>query len=135
MNPTLTALTGFVAWALFLLVLMELLRSKLVLTGAVRANGFQPDNGNLSPFMQRLARAHANCVEGLPIFGGLMLLAVVAGKTALTDPLAPAFLAARIVQSAIHLASLSPTAVTARFLAFSVQMVIAVVWAWRLLLA
>jgi hypothetical protein len=27
--------------------------------------------------MQRLARAHANCVEGLPIFGGLMLIAVI----------------------------------------------------------
>lgn len=30
--------------------------------------------------MQRLARAHANCIEGLPIFGGLMLVAVVIGR-------------------------------------------------------
>jgi MAPEG family len=71
MNQTLTALTGFVAWSLFLLVLMEAIRSKLVLTKVVPANGFTPDNSNLSPFMQRLARAHANCVEGLPIFGGM----------------------------------------------------------------
>ena len=28
-----------------------------------------PDNANLSPFMQRLARTHANCLEGLPIVG------------------------------------------------------------------
>lgn len=133
MNPTLTALTGFVAWSLFLLVLMEVIRSKLVVTKAVRANGFTPDNANLSPFMQRLARAHANCVEGLPIFGSLMLVAVVAGKTDATDPLAYAFLGARIVQSVIHLCSLSPLAVTLRFSAFAVQIVIAVYWTARLL--
>jgi uncharacterized MAPEG superfamily protein len=133
MNPTLIALTGFVAWALFLLVLMEIMRSRLVITKAVPANGFTPDNSNLSPFMQRLARAHANCVEGLPIFGGLMLIAVVAGKSAITDPLAYAFLFARIVQSVIHLCSLSPLAVTLRFTAFSVQLAIGVYWATRLL--
>ena len=135
MNPTLTALTGFVAWALFLLVLMEVIRSWLVATKVVPANGFNPDNSNLSPFMQRLARAHANCLEGLPIFGGLMLIAVVAGKAAVTDPLAYALLAARIVQSLIHLNSLSAVAVSLRFTAFAVQLGIAVYWAARLLVA
>jgi uncharacterized MAPEG superfamily protein len=135
MNPTLTALTGFVAWSLFLLVLMELIRSKLVVTKAIPANGFKPDNSNLSPFMQRLARAHANCVEGLPIFGGLMLIAVVSGRSAVTDPLAYAFLATRILQSIIHLSSLSALAVTLRFSAFAVQMGIGVYWAVRLVVA
>ncbi len=133
MNATLTALTGFIAWTLLLLILMELIRSKLVVTRAVPANGFQPDNANLSPFMQRLARAHANCLEGLPIFGGLMLVAAVAGKTAFTDPLAYTLLAARILQSTIHLASLSEAAVTLRFLAFAAQIGIAAYWAFILL--
>jgi len=133
MNPTLTALTGFVSWSLFLLVVMELIRSWLVLTKAVPANGFKPDNSNLSPFMQRLARAHANCVEGLPIFGGLMLVAAATGRTAVTDPLAYAFLAMRILQSVIRLGSQSSLAVTLRFLAFAVQMGIGVYWAVRLL--
>ena len=135
MNPTLTALTGFVAWSLSLLVLMEVLRSKLVVTKAIPANGFNPENSNLSPFMQRLARAHANCVEGLPIFGGLMLIAAVAGKSAVTDPLAYVFLAARILQSVIHLSSLSALAVTLRFSAFAVQMAIGVYWTVRLVVA
>lgn len=135
MNPTLTALAGFVAWSLLLLVLMEAIRSWLVLTRAVPANGFTPDNARLSPFMQRLARAHANCIEGLPVFGGLMLVAVVAGKAAVTDPLAHALLAARIVQSTIHLSSLSVAAVTLRFCAFAVQLAIAVYWAFQLLRA
>lgn len=135
MNPTLISLTGFVTWSLFLLVLMEAIRSKLVLTKAVPANGFKPDNSNLSPFMQRLARAHANCIEGLPVFGGLMLIAVVTDRSYITDPLAYAFLAARILQSVIHLSSLSALAVTLRFAAFAPQMGIGAYWAVRLLAA
>ena len=42
-------------------------------------------------------------------------------------------LAARLVQSCIHLASLSPTAVTLRFTAFALQLGIAVFWCLRLL--
>lgn len=133
MNPTLVALTGFIAWTLFLLVLMELIRSKLVLTKAVAANGFDPENSGLSPFMQRLARAHANCIEGLPIFGGLMLIAVVADKSFVTDGMAYVFLCARVLQSVIHLGSLSALAVTCRFSAFAVQLGIGVYWAVRLL--
>jgi uncharacterized MAPEG superfamily protein len=132
MSPTLLALLGFVCWALALLVLMEAIRSGLVLTGKVAANGFNPENSNLSPFMQRLARAHANCLEGLPVFGGLMVVAVLAGKSGVTDPLAYALLAARIAQSVVHLTSTSVTAVTLRFAAFAVQMGIAVYWAVRL---
>jgi len=133
MTPTLAALTGFIAWTLFLLVAMEAIRSRMVITKEVPANGFRPDNANLSPFMQRLARAHANCLEGLPIFGGLMLVAVVSDKSSLTDPLAFVLLGARIVQSTIHLASLSPAAVTFRFSAFAVQMGIGVYWVFLLL--
>lgn len=132
MSTTHLALLGFLSWTLALLVLMEALRSRLVLTGAVPANGFSPDNAGLSPFMQRLARAHANCLEGLPLFGGFMVLAVIAGRTGVTDPLAMVLVAARIVQSLIHLASTSPSAVTARFLAFGVQMGIAIYWSVKL---
>ena len=135
MSPSLLALLGFIAWTLLLLVLMEVLRTRLVVAGRVPANGFDPGNARLSPFMQRLARAHANCLEGLPIFGGLLLLAVVAGPPAVTDPLALVLLAARLVQSVIHLISTSPRAVSLRFTAFAVQMLIGVYWVIRLLAA
>jgi uncharacterized MAPEG superfamily protein len=129
------ALIGFITWALLLLVLMEVIRSQLVLRGKVPANGFAPDNTGLSPFMQRLARAHANCVEGLPIFGGLLLVAIATGRSSITDPLAYVFLACRVFQSLVHLASLSPTAVTVRFTAFAVQMAIGGYWAFCLLVS
>jgi uncharacterized MAPEG superfamily protein len=126
-------LTLFIAWALLLLVVMEILRSHLVLTGRTRSNEFKPDNSNISPFMHRLARAQANCVESLPLFGGLLLVALVTGHSGVTDPLAPWLLGARVVQSSIHLASTSVAAVNARFAAFAVQMAIALYWVWALL--
>jgi len=131
LSNTAFTLIGFIAWALFLLVLMEAIRTYLVVTGRVPANGFTPDNGNLSPFMQRLARAHANCLEGLPIFGGLLVFALLLDKTTITDSLALWLLAARVVQSVIHLMSTSVVAVSLRFTAFAVQMGIGVYWAFQ----
>jgi len=132
-SPSAIALTGFIAWALLLLVLMEIIRTALVASGKMAANGFAPDNAGLSPFMQRLARAHANCLEGLPIFGGLLLVALVTGHTSITDPLAYWFLGARLFQSLVHLVSVSAQAVSIRFTAFAVQMAIGLVWAFKLL--
>ncbi|MET4569821.1 MAPEG family protein [Rhodanobacter soli] len=133
MTTSALILTLFIAWTLLLLVVMEVLRSYLVVTGRVRSNGFAPDNAGLSPLMQRLARAHANCIESLPVFGGLLLIALVTDRTGVTDALAPWLLGARIVQSGIHLASTSVIAVNARFAAFAVQMAIGIYWAWKLL--
>ena len=134
-NASATVLTALIAWALVLLIMMEVARSRLVMSGAVASNEFKPDNSNLSPFMQRLSRALANCVEGLPIFGGLLVVALLTDRTSITDPLAPWLLAARIVQSSIHLASLSVMAVNLRFAAFAAQLVIAVYWAACLLVS
>ena len=133
MNKSALVLTLFISWTLFLLILMEALRSYRVVTGRSRSNEFRPDNSNLSPFMQRLARAHANCVESLPVFGGLLVVALVTGRAEVTDALAPWLLGARVVQSCIHLASLAVIAVNARFTAFAVQMAIGVYWCWALL--
>lgn len=134
-NVSVNVLIGLTAWTLFLLILMEALRSRLILTKAVAANELKPDNSNLSPFMQRLARAHANCVESLPIFGILIIAALLTNRTSITNPLAPWLFAARLVQSSAHLASLSIPAVWVRFIAFAVQMAIAVYWSWALLLS
>ncbi|TWI31610.1 MAPEG family protein [Mesorhizobium tianshanense] len=83
--------------------------------------------------MQRIARAHANCIEGLPIFGGLLAIAIMTSRTGITDPLASWFLGARIVQSIIHLVSTNPPAVSLRFTAFIIQVAIGVYWSWKLM--
>ncbi len=133
-NTSATVLTFLIAWALFLLILMEGLRTRLVLSGAISGPQFRPDNANLSSFMQRLARAQSNCVEGLPVFGGLLVVALVTSRADVTNGLAPWLLVARLVQSLSHLASLSVLAVNVRFLAFTVQMGIAAYWSGALLL-
>ncbi|RUU12112.1 MAPEG family protein [Mesorhizobium sp. USDA-HM6] len=135
MSATGYALIGFAAWALCLLIVMEVVRTYLVVTGRVPANGFTPDNAGLSRFMQRLARSHANCIEGLPIFGSLMALAIMTSRVSTTDPLAYWFLAARVTQSLVHLTSTSTTAVKVRFSAFAIQMAIGVYWTVALLVS
>jgi hypothetical protein len=49
-------------------------------------------------------------------------------KTTATDGLALWFLAARSMQSTIHLVSTSSAAVSSRFAAFAVQMMIGIYW-------
>jgi uncharacterized MAPEG superfamily protein len=134
-SPTVIALLGFIGWALFLLLLMELIRSKMVLFKEIAPNAFNPSNSNLSSFMQRLARSHSNCIESLPIFGGLMVVALITSNAEVTDQFAYIFLGARIFQSLVHLSSLSPLAVTLRFCAFLVQMMIGAYWCCYLLIA
>jgi uncharacterized MAPEG superfamily protein len=133
MSKSALVLTLFMAWALFLLVLMEGIRSYLVVSGRAKSNEFKPDNANLSPFLQRLARAHANCVESLPVLGGLLLVAMVTGRTGITDALAPWLLLARMAQSITHLVSVSVLAVNVRFCFFAAQLAIAIYWTYALL--
>jgi uncharacterized MAPEG superfamily protein len=134
-NASAVVLVGLTLWTLILLILMEALRTRYVVTKAVAANQFRPDNSNLSPFMQRLARAHANCVESVPIFGILLIAALLTNRAEITNFLAPWRLAARLIQSCVHLASLSVAAVNVRFVAFAAQIAIAVYWAFALLLS
>jgi hypothetical protein len=84
LTNTAFALIGFIAWTLALLVLMETLRTYLVLAGKVQANGFTPDNSNLSPLRNGLPAPIATCIEGLPVFGGLMVFAIIMQKMAAT---------------------------------------------------
>jgi hypothetical protein len=74
-----------------------------------------------------------NAINWMTRLGGLLAIAIMTSRTSITDPLALWLLAARIVQSTIHLASLGVTAVTLRFTAFAVQMIIGVYWVWKLL--
>ena len=134
-NVSANVLIGLTAWTLFLLILMEALRSRLILAGTVAANEFKPDNSNLSPFMQRLARAHANCVESVPIFSVLLIVALLTNRAGVTNPLATWLFGARLVQSCVHLASISLPAAWIRFIAFAVQIAIAVYWSWALLMS
>lgn len=135
MSPSIMALVSFAAWTLVLALVMVNHRVYFVLGGQRRINSFTPDGADVSPFQARACRAHANCYENLPVFASLVLAAFVSGKTTITDPLAMVAFYARMVQSTVHLVSTSQGAVTIRATFYTLQMVIMVWWAWRLLVA
>lgn len=129
MTSTLLALAGFIAWTILPLLLMELLRVRLVVSKPMAANVFRPDNANLSPFMQHVARAHANCLDSLPTIGGLMILATASGNSSITGQLAFVPVCSRIDRSLVHVWSHMALAVNVRFLAFLARLAIAMYWA------
>jgi len=132
MGSTVTALAGFAGWYLLLTFALGMYRSTLILGGKA-ANSFAPDGSDVSGFGRRLNRARDNCYENLPLFAALVLAASLAGKTAVTDPLAMPLLYARIGQSLTHIASTSVPAVFVRFGFFVAQLVIHATWTFNLL--
>ena len=128
MSATTTALLAYIAWMLVLLSMIAAIRVSLTLSGKKAANSFDPSGADVSPFSNRLCRAHANCYESFPILGGLLLLAIATDNTAITDGLAYYLVGARVLQSAMHLSSPGNLAVNARFAFFLAQFGIAVWW-------
>ena len=133
LSPSAFALLGLVAWTVLLVLLVVNQRGFLVMSGRMKVNAFAAD-GSTTPgaFGQRVVRAHANCVENVPLFCAVLLYAMVTQQTLITDPLAPTLLVARIVQSLVHLLSTSALAVWVRFAAFFVQLIILIWWLLRL---
>ena len=128
MSPSLVALLGYAAWTLLLVIGIAVLRTGLTLSGKRAANAFSTTGDDVSPFSNRLCRAHANCYENLPIFGAIIAVAVISGNAAVTDALAYWVLGARVLQSCIHLVSTSELAVMARFGAFAAQIGVEISW-------
>jgi uncharacterized MAPEG superfamily protein len=128
MSATAIALIGYAAWTMLLVGGIGAIRVAAVLGGRPEGNRFAVDGSDMSPFAQRLCRAHANCYENLPVFAALALTALATGHTAVTDPLALWALAARVGQSVTHLGSVSPMAINLRFAFYGVQLVIQLLW-------
>jgi uncharacterized MAPEG superfamily protein len=132
MNQTAWALIGFAAWYALLSVALGLYRGKFILGGKA-PNSFSTDGRDLDPLGQRLTRARDNCFETLPLFVALALGASLAGRLDVTDPLAPWVVYLRVGQSITHVASTSAPAVMVRASFFFAQMLIYLIWAFRLL--
>lgn len=132
MTPTATALLGFAAWTLILLLTLGGLRTMKVMSREKAPNSFSPGGDDVGAFGKRLTRAHANCYENLPIAAAVLLYAIATGQTAATDGLAYYFLAFRLGQSVTHLISTSNNAVRIRFFFFVAQNVILIIWFLKL---
>lgn len=133
MTNTALALLGYAAWSILLVTSIGLTRVGAFVGGRSAGNRFAVDGSDVSPFAERLSRAHANCYENLPAFAAITLVALVSGHAAITDGLALFALVARVAQSSIHIASTSELAINARFACFLVQIGIEVYWVIALL--
>lgn len=124
MTPPLLALAGFALWTLAVLILgVGVHRWSRILTGRAGLTDFPGDMPHGPDGYRRIVRAHANCVESLPVFAAVVLTAAAVGhRSDAFDALALAVLAARLPQTAIHILSGSPRAVALRFAFFAVQL-------------
>ena len=94
-------LLGFAAWTLALLMAtVGVYRWGLILFAKAGIASFPPEAREGAGWYQRGTRAHANCIENLPVFGAIVYLITAIGlEGPMVDALCIATLAARIVQS------------------------------------
>jgi len=119
-------LLGFATWTLLLLMAtVGVYRWIAILLGRQRIGAFRSDQLEGDDWYRRSVRAHANCIENLPVFGAVVLALYVSGVSGPTvDRLCIAVLAARLVQSTIHVSHVQTDAfVSVRFSFFCVQLV------------
>ena len=126
MTLPLWMLLGFATWTvLLLLVTVGIYRWSQILTRRVPISEFRADPVEGKDWYKRSMRAHANCIENLPVFGAIVF-ALYAGDVAnaTVNVLAVAILAARIMQSLVHVCLVQTnTVVSVRFGFFFVQIV------------
>ena len=125
MSIPLWTLLGFAAWTVLLLLsTIGVYRWSRILTGRVPIREFRADQVEGADWYRRSMRAHANCIENLPVFGAIVLALHVGDvHGTLVDYLCIAVLAARVVQSLIHVSFVpTNTVVSVRFSFFFVQL-------------
>jgi uncharacterized MAPEG superfamily protein len=86
---------------------------------------FSADGAGGADWYKRATRAHANCVENLPVYGAIVLAAHSAQlDDPLLDTLACALLIARVIQSLVHISFVQTNrVVSVRFSFFIVQFI------------
>ena len=117
-------LLGFAAWTLLLLLFtVGIYRWSRILTGRVPIRDFRADKIEGDEWYRRAMRAHANCIENLPVFGVIVFalsVGSVGGPT--VNSLSISVLLARIMQSLVHVCCVQTNTVAAvRFAFFFVQ--------------
>jgi uncharacterized MAPEG superfamily protein len=115
----------FAGWTLVtLLGTVGIYRWSRILTGRARLGEFHADEVQGTDFYRLAMRAHANCVENLPVYAALVVVIVASGVRSPTlDRLAIAMLIARVLQTLTHVAvPQSDAVVGVRFAFFFVQL-------------
>ena len=126
MTTPVWVLLGFAVWTLLTLIAtVGVYRWSLILAGRTAIGEWRADVAQGSDWYRRAMRAHANCVENLPVYGALVLVLVATGlRDAWLDSLALTMLGARVLHTLVHVALPQTNPVAAvRFTLFFVQVV------------
>jgi uncharacterized MAPEG superfamily protein len=118
------ALLGFATWTIILLfATVGVYRWSRILTGRAPIRDFRADQIEGADWYRRAMRAHANCIENLPVFGAIVLALYVSGVGGrAVNALSVAILAARIAQSLVHVClEQTNTVASVRFAFFFTQ--------------
>ena len=130
-------LLAFAAWTLAMLILtVGVSRWSKILSGRARLTDFPADTPHGSPAYRRMMRAHANCVENLPLYTAVVVAATAVGAdTPRLDLLAETLIGARVLQTRTHV-GFTETSVTValRFVFFFAQ-VVCLVWMGAIVVA
>jgi uncharacterized MAPEG superfamily protein len=119
-------LLGFATWTLLLLIAtVGVYRWKEILFRKAPLASFRSDQLEGDDWYRRGTRAHANCVENLPVFGAIVLvLSAIGVDGPAVNYLCSAVLIARVCQSLVHVSHVQTDAfVAVRFSFYSVQLV------------
>ena len=117
---------GFATWTLILLLFtVGVYRWSRILTGQVPIAEFRADQIEGKDWYRRAMRAHANCVENLPVFGAIVLALYVSGLASVAvNALSLIVLVARIMQSLVHVSFVQTnTVASVRFAFFFMQII------------
>ncbi len=134
MQPAIQMLLGYCLLTLLLVAFFVGYRATLVLSLKAAANSW-PREGQqrLDPsLVTRAQHAHLNCVENLPVVGGIVCVACAMNKLEVLAPLALIFLALRVAQSTTHLIGTSAALVFVRANFFLAQIGILLYWVYLL---
>lgn len=126
MSIPIFVLLAFAGWTLLSMTLtVGTYRWYHILSGRNRIAEFSEYRIEGKGWYKRALRAHANCVENLPVYGAIAIAIIATGiSSSLLDILAVVFLIARIAQTSVHIGCQhSDQAATVRFLFFFIQLV------------
>lgn len=118
------ALLAFALWTITVpLGAVAVYRWNLIVRRVRGIHTFHADVIDGADWYRRAMRAHANCLENLPVFGAIVVLAALIGfHSALFDAMAIAVVFARIGQTVTHMCfRASQRAATIRFAFFAIQ--------------
>ena len=130
MSIPLWVLLAFACWTLLVLMTgVGIRRWTLILAGHAQLTDFPSDVAHGSAAYRRAVRAHANCVENLPVYGAIALTASAAHvASASMDTLALIFVAARVCQTLVHMAATETNATVFVRFSFFLTQIVAMFW-------